>query len=312
MAKRKKRRRERAINSLIIVAIVVIISVSIIRAPSPQEGSKGILYEISGGSDKAYLFGTLHLGTEEMYPLDNRVTLSLERSDILVLEIDMSELSPQDLMTIGVYDFGEGQLSEAVSEETFDTLHDILAPFGIDEHSLDTFKPWYVESLVSESLLHTMGFSAEAGVEDHLDQIATSTGMDVIGLEDIESQMRAYDRLSDETQVSQLKKAIEGLENGSLEEQTEGLITAWIEGDRSFFERERSEMIERPDTPSAGEFAKALLHERDEDMAETIAGLIEDGSGETYFIAVGTLHLVGEGSIIENLEEMGHSAEKII
>jgi uncharacterized protein YbaP (TraB family) len=46
-------------------------------------------------------------------------------------------------------------------------------------------------------------------------------------------------------------------------------------------------------------------------MAAAIAELLEDGDNGDYFIIIGAAHFVGDGSIIDLLEEMGYTIERI-
>ncbi len=47
------------------------------QAAGPRHG---LLYQISYETNTVYLFGSIHAGKPEFYPLDNRTTLALARS----------------------------------------------------------------------------------------------------------------------------------------------------------------------------------------------------------------------------------------
>ncbi|MFP4190069.1 MAG: TraB/GumN family protein [Candidatus Woesearchaeota archaeon] len=301
-------------KSKLIILLLVLSGVAAIPLVGTQieEGPQGILYEVEGGQNTLYLFGTLHMGVEEMYPLAPEVSYAFKESDVLALEINLEEISTrEDLTEIGIYSPEDGKLSDVVTEKTFETLHDILWPYGIDNTTLDTFKPWYAESLISRMLLENMEMRAGSGIEERLTDMAKDQHKNIIGLEGTEGQTRAYGMLSNTTQVRSLSKAIESFYNGTLENETRDLISAWIEGDVDHFTEERRRMIEENETPSENEFTVALLDERDRKMADKIEEFLEDDSENTYFVAVGTLHLTGENSIVEHLADKDYDIRRV-
>lgn len=54
-----------------------------------------------------------------------------------------------------------------------------------------------------------------------------------------------------------------------------------------------------------------LLGERDKNMAKEISNLLEGEEEETYFIVVGAAHFVVDGTILDNLTNMGYKVERI-
>lgn len=58
-------------------------------------------------------------------------------------------------------------------------------------------------------------------------------------------------------------------------------------------------------------FGGQLLGERDKNMARKIGNLLEGEEEETYFIVVGAAHFVVDGTIIDNLREMGYRVERL-
>src|SRR6516225_12245976 len=60
------------------------------KAPARSaEGSarRGLLYEIKSDAGTVYLFGTIHVGKPEFYPLDAKVNNALAASSTLYLEV---------------------------------------------------------------------------------------------------------------------------------------------------------------------------------------------------------------------------------
>lgn len=275
----------------------------------PTDGeSKGIFYEVLGGKNQLFLFGTVHVGKEAMYPLHKNVERAFAESDVLVLELDLANLSEfellQELLSIGFFQ-DMSKLSDYVAEETFDELLKLFAPMGIDSNMLETIKPWYAGMMLTEIMLIGTGLDSENGVEFYLTNKAGS--MEIIGLETIGDQLFPYTLLSMDSQVLYLKSSLEELDNA--EEELHKLIDAWRRGDIDFFTQLRREMMKESPTPSFGKYQEAMLDGRDTKMTEKIVDLLEGNTNRTYFVAVGTLHLVGENSIVDQLREKGYEVK---
>jgi len=67
------------------------------RAPLAREGDsdalpkRGILYEARSGAATLYLFGTLHVGKPDFYPLDARTNRAFAASSVVYLELNLSD-----------------------------------------------------------------------------------------------------------------------------------------------------------------------------------------------------------------------------
>ena len=53
--------------------------------------ARGLLYEMRTGAYTVYLFGTLHVGKPEFYPLSRQVNLALADSQRLYLEVNLTD-----------------------------------------------------------------------------------------------------------------------------------------------------------------------------------------------------------------------------
>ncbi|NBG87897.1 TraB/GumN family protein [Isachenkonia alkalipeptolytica] len=272
------------------------------------ENGRGLFYEVTGGENPVYLMGSIHIGEEEMYPLHNSIEEAFESSDVLVMEIDLDNLNEmavaQEMMDYAMYD-DESRMRDTISEETFQELLSYAQPLGIGEEILDLFRPWYGTMLLTEIAVEKSDFSQEYGVEQYfLDQ---KGDREVIGLESVEDQLRPFTLLSDESQQRYLEETLGEME--TVNEQFREMLDYWEQGDLEYFETLRRESMEEVGSESFQQYQIAMLDERDLNMTEKIQELLENDEEETYFIVVGSLHLVGENSIVYNLEELGYHLE---
>ena len=67
---------------------------------TPQKkGSAGILYRVTGGKSDLYLLGSIHVGSEDMYPLGQHILDAMEAADVLY-GVTMQEDGVSKLLTL--------------------------------------------------------------------------------------------------------------------------------------------------------------------------------------------------------------------
>lgn len=268
----------------------------------------GIFYKINHGNSTVYLFGSIHIGSEELYPLHNKVELAFMEADHLAVEIDLTneeELKLLEMMLgIGIYKDG-GSLQLTLNDDhAFEKIVELLAPQGYHEPIINQFKPFIVEELIKTTAGEEAGFTFDYGVDNYFLNRADGV-KNIISLETVEEQLTLYDILSEETQVELLLSTIENYD-GLADDLTE-LMNYWVEGDKSALTKLRSDV--EIDSEDYLTYMKALTDDRDIQMANTIEDFLLSDHGETYFIVVGALHLVGENSITGLLAERGYLVE---
>ena len=275
-------------------------------------GSKGIFYRVEEGDNDLYLFGSLHFGVEEMYPLHDSVYEAFEQADVLGMELDMEEITDEELQQTlsqkGMYQDGT-ELTDVLPADVYDDFMELVEGPGLDEDLLMQYKPWLVAFELSILAILEAGYSPDLGVEEYLMEKAEEEGMEMLGLETVEMQFAPFGKLSDESQVAYLEEAIEEYEEA--EEVLAESYENWIEGDIEAYAEDREELIEEAETESLREFQVAFTDERDRQMTDRIEELLHDDTGNTYFITVGSMHLVGDNSIVDLLEERGYNVENM-
>ena len=80
------------------------------------------------------------------------------------------------------------------------------------------------------------------------------------------------------------------------------ILEAWQSGDRT---KMKSILSVKGDEASE-KFSQALSNERDKGMAQKIEGLLKKDGKNTYFILIGSAHLVPENSVTGILWDMGY------
>lgn len=261
---------------------------------------KGLLFRIESRTGVAsYLFGTMHSEDPRVTALPVPVREAFDASERLALEVDMDPLSL--LSAMGAMMLDEGQdLPSVIGADLYARCLDAAKTAGLPEQVLMRYKPWAVAVLLSMPPVKTGQF-----LDLLLYQSATAGGKPVIGLETVDEQLRAFDRLSLEDQLALLEDAISNLQE--LPVLLETLTETYLKRDLSGLAalsvdnfRGAPEVMQR--------FKSSAIDDRNSRMAARLAEQIDRGG---VFAAVGALHLPGERGLLNLLSQRGYLVERL-
>lgn len=280
------------------------------NAAAPEQAvRRGTLFEIRRGDRIAYLFGTVHVGKPGFPPLEPDTARAFAQAGTLAVEIDIRDTGAlaAALRRYGVLSGGD-TLARRLDKSTMARLNAILAKFGVPPQAVAGLKPWMVANLLISVALERSGYSAANGTEIFLLRQASETAKPVVALESAAYQMSLFDRLSAAEQATYLKETLDQLENGKALDRAARMLDAWNRADsESVLRLAREELEEK--TFSARFAQHELLNRRNPEMAARIVDMLKEK--EPAFVAVGMLHLLGEGSVPELLRKRGIEVRKI-
>ena len=253
-----------------------------------------LFLEMETDNSRIFLLGSIHFAGPAIYPLPDSVLSAFHRSDTLVLEVDDAALDPgtsQALMReAALYPAGDS-LRAHLSSRTLEALN----KRGVDIDAVDHFRPWFLGLTLTMQELAGMGYSPAYGVDRYFAALAAERGIPVVGLESMEEQMQTLSTLSQADGDVFMRMTLNDLDR--LPKAAAALVQAWKQGDETYLRRELIEPLQSD--PEYGKIYEALIASRNRKMAERLAGLLREGG--TYFVVVGTAHLVGEGNVAELL-----------
>lgn len=305
-----------------LLALTAVLALGAGGCASRREGSVGILYRITGGKNSVVLLGSIHVGSEEMYPMGRHILDALEDADVLAFECDTRSAEAQAVYAEMMRcDDGE-TLGDLVSGETFELVRQAAQKTGYRIDSLNALKPWAAMSMLNtEATAATLGAknaraASSLGVEEQVR--ALGEGRPEVWLDTIRDELEVLDSLSPALQESLLRSTCRII----LDPQTVTGMDAsmdqwpqwWREGDADAFAAAYLEGMEAEEEEQlAREYHRALITERNAGMARRIAQWLEEGEDHSYFVTLGLLHLVLPGdSVPDELEAMGYTVERIL
>jgi hypothetical protein len=200
--------------------------------------------------------------------------------------------------------FNDGRDLPAVAgEELFGRAAKLTAGQGLPEPVLRVFKPWAVAMLLS------VPPQDPTSVLDYvLARLAAEKGKPVYELESMEEQVSVFEGMSEEDQVAMLRQAVDEFER--LPRQISRVVDAYLARDLAGLWR-----ISQESRGGGSEerrlnevLMRRLLHERNIRMAERSEARLREGGA---FIAVGALHLYGDGGVLSLLEQRGWRVTRV-
>ncbi|MCU0835500.1 MAG: TraB/GumN family protein [Chromatiaceae bacterium] len=279
-----------------VVASLLVVLLWAGSAPAGEGAfSRGLLFEVQAeGGGSCWLFGTIHSEDPRVLDLPAPVRHAFDSADTLILEVVPDAQAILESMVTMVYTDGRG-LESALGPELYREAVAAVADLGMSEAAIRDFKPWALITVLSVPPGATGEF-----LDLRLHRLAVSASKPVRGLETINEQLAVFEDLSEADQVSLLRETL--AVRDQLPAIFERLLTAYLARDLGGLKDLSDEYLEGGDPDLARRFHAAAVDVRNARMAERVAPMIAGGD---CFVAVGALHLPGEGGILARLAGQG-------
>ena len=267
-----------------------------IKAQLPKGPHPLFLWQMSSATATVYLAGSVHILKSGLYPLASPYQAAFDRANVLVVEVDLSTFTPQQMqfkaMQYGMLQ-NDKTLREVLSEDNYIKLEVATRQLGLPLSQMGQFKPSFISQQLAVLSLISSGYDPNAGIEAHFTQ--QKAQREVLQLETIDFQLDLLMNQPMAVQAQLLQETIEQM--GEFEPLTAQLITAYLSGDIEAFENVFN--TQSGTSPETKEFMRQLMDVRNVGMAEKITAYL--ATDETYFVLIGAGHFVGNNNILELL-----------
>jgi uncharacterized protein YbaP (TraB family) len=263
------------------------------------------LWEIEGTANRIHLLGSVHFLRAADGPLPDSVMDLYANADVIVFEIDLSQLTPADIaatMQRTAIDPRGRSLEDILGERTYRDAVVLATDIGIDMAVLRPYEPWFAALQVTQIRLGQLGYDGTHGVESQLAQLTARDGKSTSGLETLQEQFDALDSLPADVQREFLLQTIE--DAAEIDADLDQIVAAWKAGDTRTLEDEL--LAELEEYPALYE---NILVRRNRNWTRQIIEFTR--SSKDYLIVVGALHLVGDDSVIRMLEDAGFQTRQL-
>lgn len=285
---------------------MLLLGLFLLATPAVHATDRGALFRLTLDGHVMHVFGTLHVGLPEFYPLEDRITGALRDASTLALEIDPDQ-PRADLQAYGMLAPGNPAYDSLppLQKRRLDRL---LQQGGLDAPSMLGFKPVLLATMLTLAEYTRQGYRADLSSDAWLARQARHRHVRVLALESLGGQLALLDRLPAPDRWRFLEEMMDTIESGAQRTEAQEVVRAWSTADRPALDRIAAQC--EVDQSVSGRFVtQVLLKERNVGLAARLLQLLR--AEDRTVAAIGVLHLLGTGSVPALLEQSGVTVERI-
>ncbi|MEH0886290.1 TraB/GumN family protein [Enterobacter sp. UNJFSC 003] len=230
------------------------------------------------GGQHLHLVGSIHMGTQDMAPLPSGLLKRLRNADALVVEAD---ISGHESPFAGLDD--ALPLAERLTETQLAELTRIADETGVSLYMLDTLPLWQIAMVLQATQAQRLGLRGDYGIDYQLLNAARARSLPIIELEGTDSQIALLRQLPDDGMILLDDTLTHWHTNARL---LQTMIGWWLDAPPT------DSKLSLPSTFSESLY-DVLMNARNEAWRHTLHAL----PAGYYVVAVGALHLYGEGNL---------------
>lgn len=269
---------------------------------------RGIFWLAEKDGHNVYLLGSVHLATADFYPLREQITRAYESSDALAVEADVIAAEgdmtlQQQIMMEAMYQ-GQRSLKDDLSPDTYKQLQQWLQQRQLPEPMFIRQRPAIAMITMGMVEMQARGLDPSLGIDRHFLQQAKQSSKEVVELEGVLPQLRMLNSLENPNLL--LQQTLEQLQD--IQTFIPRMTTAWKAGDsEALYQLVIAEGLD--EHPEYRPLYEALFFKRNRNMARKIDSA--SAQFDSLFVIVGAGHLVGQQSVLEELEKHGFKLQQL-
>lgn len=296
------------------VVALLLLCTGFARVAAAQATSAPFLWEARHGESRVWLFGTIHVPDDRVLALPPIVRDAFTSADRVLTELPMDTAAQAEIAAALLLPEGQ-RLRAIVGDARFARLEarvraivepqvPLAAPVLVA--MLDRLKPWaaMAQFVSLEYLAQTM--EGKAALDQQLYADALAAGKKVGGLETVAEQAGIFEAFSQTEQLRMLDETLDEMDAPTVT--SRDLVTWYVAGDEAKLRDALAQSSK--DATLSKKFEDILITQRNRRMAERIDAARRQAPAETLFVAVGTLHLIGEDSVPARLESLGYTVRR--
>ena len=282
-----------------------------------SKGSTPLLYKAtSDNGGEVWLFGSIHVGNDDMYPLPDYVNNAYNEADSLAVEVDVIDMEENAMDYVADYQkvmYLDGTtIKDHISEDLYNDAVKILEDNDYYTSMLDFYYPSMWSSFIEVFEYENSGYDSKKGIDMHLLNLAKENKKNIVEIESASSQITLLGEFSEELQILQLEEVVAGYNTEESKTYLKDLVSAWTSGNEESItaiicEDSSSEDYTEEEMKLLEEYNQKMLVDRNILMADFAEKALKDG--DSVFICVGTAHIVGEGAMVDLLRDRGYTVE---
>ena len=274
------------------------------KSPAAQQTRNSCLWSVQTQSHKFYFLGSLHVLTQDAYPLSAAIENAYSDSQKIVFETDIAAMNDPGtqakMLELGLYPEGQNLLQN-LDTGTRQMLEKKLTEMGLPVEQFSRFKPWLMALTLTTVELQKLGFNPMYGVDVHFFNKATADGKEIGALEHVAFQLNLFGQMDKQNQNAFLNQTLKDL--GIVSDLAGDLVKFWKTGDaKKLHALLYKSFKDYPDLHNR------LLIQRNKQWVEKIETLMQENKNILFVVGAG--HLVGPQSVVDLLRKKGYKVKQ--
>jgi len=268
------------------------------RADSP-------VWKVAKGDAHLFIGGTVHVLSQDDYPLPEAFEKAYQASSIIVFEADIQEIQAPEFQQALVEQarYPEGRdLTMFLTDDTRAHLVKFLDSRQLPMDNLVKFKAGMVSMTLIIVELQRLGL-AGAGVDQFFSQRAANDRKEIGALETAQEQLMFIATMGEGKEDELIAYTLRQIED--LPEMMQAMKAAWRARDNAKLEEVALKPMEK-DFPV---MTDRFVEDRNQAWLPRIEAMLR--TEEVELVLVGALHLVGEEGLLEQLKGTGYTVENL-
>lgn len=277
-------------------ALVTVFSFLLFLISNAQKPS--LLWQVSGkGITKpSYLFGTFHLICKEDFEITNKLKEKFNSTNILFEEMKMDDPSMQTKMMLKMK--WDRSLKDFIDSNSYKMLADSFKKItSMPISFFDSYKPFLCMSMLTQKMIDC---KTVIQPETEFIKLAKENKMEVFGLETIDDEINAIEKMPIDSQINSLMQIVKNFDSAKQ------MMTQMVEVYKKRNPEELYSFMKKSGLNDM--FETAMLEERNNKWLPTIIANIKK---QPTFFAFGAGHLVGSFGIINLLKKSGYKVTPV-
>jgi uncharacterized protein YbaP (TraB family) len=296
--------------SLIFVAVAAVaLGTSTVQA----QLSKPFLWELSKDPGKdgtkdgkvVTLFGSLHVGKPDFYPVPDAVQKRFDQAKVLAVEVDITV--PETQQTCSKLAATKETLESVLAPEDFAALSGYIRAAGIPETAIEGRKLWLVNLVVLGVELGQLGIDFSRGLDVVFLREAKYAKMKIVEVEGGATQCGVLAAASTAETKAAMTRFLAAVRQNRMEKRLIEMLAAYRAGDGIALNRLVADDF--GDTTEGVSARRRIFDDRHSAMADKIEGYFK--LPENHFVVIGVGHMFGDNNLLEALAKRGIRAKRI-
>ncbi|MBB4211928.1 hypothetical protein EV659_10798 [Rhodothalassium salexigens DSM 2132] len=270
------------------------------------------LWLLADDDSQVYLFGSIHMMKPDVAWFDQKIETAFKAAHTVTFEVDFDDIDPAQVQRFMMDNsrLPEGQrLSDLLPDTVMDELMSVFAKVpmptgetGVPRSVVEQWRPWFASLQYAQTVAAMAGFMPQYGIDVVLTQRATQAGKPIEGLETITEQFEVLMTIDDLAGSGAFQAQMERYDDPV--QLFEDMKSDWLAGDTAGLDA----LLLDPSEEMAPAFHKTLFDDRNADWVPQIEAMLDEPG--TQFVVMGVGHLIGDNSVVDLLEERGHTVAR--